>query len=67
LIEALTRLGFDVLPSSANFVFTRHPIKARRWLLLFVLARFWCGTSQTHAFRNTCGSPLAPTHRQTAF
>jgi histidinol-phosphate aminotransferase len=24
-IEALTRLGFDVLPSSANFVFTRHP------------------------------------------
>jgi histidinol-phosphate aminotransferase len=25
LIEALTRLGFEVLPSSANFVFTRHP------------------------------------------
>jgi histidinol-phosphate aminotransferase len=25
LIEELRRLGFEVLPSSANFVFTRHP------------------------------------------
>ena len=25
LTDALERLGFDVLPSAANFIFTRHP------------------------------------------
>jgi histidinol-phosphate aminotransferase len=27
LVEAMTRLGFEVLPSAANFVFARHPAR----------------------------------------
>jgi len=32
LVAALTRLGFDVLPSAANFVFARHPRRSGRSL-----------------------------------
>ena len=32
LVGQLTRLGFDVLPSSANFVFARHPGRSGRTL-----------------------------------
>jgi histidinol-phosphate aminotransferase len=27
LVDAMTRLGFDVLPSAANFIFARHPAR----------------------------------------
>lgn len=32
LTDALNQLGFEVLPSSANFVFTRHPKHEGAWL-----------------------------------
>lgn len=31
-VEALTRLGFDVVPSAANFIFVRHPDHRGLWL-----------------------------------
>jgi len=34
LAQALARLGFEVFPSSANFVFVRHPAKAAEALYL---------------------------------
>lgn len=39
LTASLRRLGFDVLPSSANFVFARHPDREGAWLQRELRAR----------------------------
>jgi histidinol-phosphate aminotransferase len=42
----------------------RHPnYRGEALAAALRVARFWYGTSQSRAFRNTCGSPLAPTRR----
>ena len=39
LSVAMTALGFDVLPSAANFIFARHPQRAARELFAALRAR----------------------------
>ena len=61
LTESLVRLGFEVLPSSANFVFARHPGHAgqalaaalREWA---VLVRHFSGPRVADFIRITIGS-----------
>jgi histidinol-phosphate aminotransferase len=62
LVDALGRLGFDTLPSQANFVWTRVPspgakvvyeaLKARR-----ILVRFWDRPGMSDYLRITVGTP----------
>ena len=61
LTAALARLGFDVLPSSANFVFARHPGHAGQALAAAlreraVLVRHFSGPRVSDFLRITIGS-----------
>jgi histidinol-phosphate aminotransferase len=61
LTAALTRLGFDVLPSSANFVFARHPDYTGQALAAAlreraVLVRHFSGPRVSDFVRITSGS-----------
>jgi histidinol-phosphate aminotransferase len=61
LTTALVRLGFEVLPSSANFVFTRHPHHSGRALAAAlrehaVLVRHFSGPRTADFIRITIGS-----------
>ena len=61
LTDALTRLGFDVLPSGANFVFARHPDRAGKDLAAAlreraVLVRHFSAPRITDFLRITVGT-----------
>ena len=61
LTAALVRLGFDVLPSSANFVFARHPDRSGRSLAAAlreraVLVRHFTASRIADYLRITIGS-----------
>jgi histidinol-phosphate aminotransferase len=61
LTATLIRLGFDVLPSSANFVFARHPSRTGEalWAALrerAVLVRHFSGARVSEFIRITIGS-----------
>lgn len=61
LIDALARLGFEVLPSSANFVFARHPARSGQALAAAlraraVLVRHFGGARTADFLRITVGS-----------
>jgi histidinol-phosphate aminotransferase len=61
LVEMLNRLGFEVLPSSANFVFTRHPRQSGRALATAlreraVLVRHFSAPRISDFLRITVGS-----------
>jgi histidinol-phosphate aminotransferase len=61
LTRALTALGFDVLPSSANFVFARHPDRSGQALAAAlreraVLVRHFSGPRVAEFLRITIGS-----------
>lgn len=61
LSEELAELGFDVCPSSANFIFCRPPrFPAREWLEKLrdrkVLVRWWAQPSVREQLRITIGS-----------
>ena len=61
LTAALTRLGFDVLPSRANFVFARHPSHTGQALTAAlreraVLVRHFAGPRTSDFIRITIGS-----------
>jgi histidinol-phosphate/aromatic aminotransferase/cobyric acid decarboxylase-like protein len=67
LSEGLTRLGFEALRSSANFVFTRHPdyqgdTLAAALRVRAILVRHF----SNRGFRNICGSLSGPTRKQSA-
>jgi histidinol-phosphate aminotransferase len=51
LTRGLTRLGFKVLPSAANFVFARHPARDGAELTADLRAQAdWYGTSPRRGF-----------------
>src|ERR1700719_1221875 len=58
MTRELIRLGFVVLPSSANFVFARHPARGGpEFAAALREQRCWCGTSTSRAQRPICVSP----------
>ena len=61
-------LGFEVLPSQANFVFARHPRPSRRSARRRAAraAASWCGISASPASRTSCASPSERTSNATA-
>ena len=62
LTHALDALGFDIVPSAANFVFARHPAHDAGAIAAELKERrFSCGTSGCRGSTSTCASPSAPT------
>ena len=57
MTRELIRLGFAVLPSSANFVFARHPARGGSEFAAALRGHgYWCGTSTSRARRRICAS-----------
>jgi hypothetical protein len=62
LTAQLQALGFEVLPSQANFVFARHPQHDGAKLAKGCAnTPSWCATSPPPASTSSCASPSAPT------
>jgi hypothetical protein len=61
LTAQMQALGFEVLPSQANFVFARHPQHDGAKLAKAARAPSWCATSPPPASTSSCASPSAPT------
>ena len=59
MTRELVGLGFVVLPSSANFVFARHPARGGTELAASIAGsrRCWSGISTSPARRTICASP----------
>ena len=64
MARGLGALGFDVLPSAANFVFARHPGHDAAALARCASAASSCAISGSRASSNSCASPSARTSRQ---